>query len=266
MKTCQCGRELEKNETYCGICIPASETSKERRKGGLLGRIKGVISQTSSQTDSVSEEEASDIKSKIQAQLAEKLEQAFEVVMRQKDEQYKKAPQKIPCKEEVRKLISDCALSNAGISGGASLMPGPAGMVAVIPEVMMVTRSQIGLVYDIAAAHGKKDLMTKDLAAMVFASALGRGAGSLLIMKGGDVIVRQLSKGVLKTLFNKVLAGRIAHSVIKSSVSKWLPGVGAAAMAAWSNYTTRKIGERANRIFASDLKFQGTLSDKDLVE
>ena len=118
-------------------------------------------------------EEKVSLSKKMEAQITEKLESAFESVVNQKNEFYQSNPEKIPEIGSVGKLISSAALTNSAVSGGASLIPGPYGMLAVIPEIILVTRNQISLIYDIAAAHGKKDLMTKELAAMVFVSALG---------------------------------------------------------------------------------------------
>jgi hypothetical protein len=89
---------------------------------------------------------------KMQSQLQEKLEDAFESVVNQKNEFYKNNPQKIPEKSTINALISSASLANSAISGGSSLIPGPWGMLAVVPELVVVIRNQIALIYDI----GKK--------------------------------------------------------------------------------------------------------------
>jgi len=50
-----------------------------------------------------------------------------------------------------------------------------------------------------------------------------------------------------------MLAGRITQQALKSAISKWLPVVGAAAMAAWSNYLTRQVGKKADEIFQKEI-------------
>ena len=40
---------------------------------------------------------------------------------------------------------------------------------------------------------------------------------------------------------------------LKSAISKWLPVVGAAAMAVWSNYLTRQVGKKAIEIFEKEI-------------
>lgn len=201
----------------------------------------------------------------MEEQITENLSDAFESVVKQKNEYYQNNPQKIPEIGSTGKLISSTALTNSAISGGASLIPGPYGMLAVVPEIILVTRNQISLIYDIAAAHGKKDLMTKELAAMVFVSAMGSGAGSLLVVHGGKYLVRRTSLRVFQRLIT-ILGGKITQQALKSTISKWLPGVGAAAMAAWTNYLTRQIGKKATEIFSSNIEFEDNIIDIELVE
>lgn len=202
---------------------------------------------------------------KIESQLKEKLEDAFESVVKQKNSYYEKNPQKIPEKNTTTSLISSVALTNSAISGGSSLIPGPWGMLAVVPELVVVIRNQIALIYDIAAANGKKDLMTKELAAMVFASAMGTGAGGLIAVHGSKYLVKRASLQVFQKLI-QILGGKITQQVLKSTISKWLPGVGAVAMAAWTNYMTRQIGKKANEIFSSEIEFEDSIADIELIK
>lgn len=202
---------------------------------------------------------------KMQAQITEKLEDAFETVVKERNDYYQNNPVKIPEKGAVSSLIGSTALTNSAISGGASLMPGPWGMLAVVPELILVNRNQIALIYDIAAANGKKDMMTKELAAMVFVSAMGTSAGGLLVIHGGKYLVKRASLQVFQRIV-VILGGKITQQALKSAVSKWLPGVGAAAMAVWTNYMTRQIGNKANEIFSSSIQFEDSIVDIELIK
>lgn len=93
---------------------------------------------------------------KMEAQITERLGDAFESVIEDKNEYYQSNPKTIPTVSEIDDLISSVALKNSVISGGASLIPGPWGMLAVVPELFLVIKNQIGLIYDITAANGKK--------------------------------------------------------------------------------------------------------------
>ena len=205
------------------------------------------------------------VSEKMQAQLQGKLEEAFAAVVNQKNDYYQKNPSKIPEKSAINSLISSVALTNSAVSAGSSLIPGPWGMLAVVPELVLVIRNQIALIYDIAAANGKRNLMTKELAAMVFASALGTGVGGLVAVHGGKYLIKRTSLGVFQKIV-LVLGGKITQQALKSTVSKWLPGVGAIAMGVWTNYMTRQIGNKANEIFSSEIQFEDAIVDVELIK
>lgn len=44
-----------------------------------------------------------------------------------------------------------------------------------------------------------------------------------------------------------MLGGTVTLRLLKSMVAKWFPGVGVAAMAAWSKYATNMIGKKAQQ-------------------
>lgn len=201
---------------------------------------------------------------KMQSEISEKLEGAFEAVVNQKNDYYKNNPQEIPKFDSIKSLISSAAMTNSAISGGSSLIPGPWGMLAVVPELIVVIRNQISLIYDIAAANGKKDMMTKELAAMVFASSIGTGTGGFLIVQGGRYIVKRASLQVFQRIIG-MLGGKITQQVLKSTISKWLPGVGAIAMAAWTHYMTKQVGKKAAEIFSSEIQFEDKIADIELI-
>lgn len=196
-----------------------------------------------------------DISEKMQEEIASRIDDAFDVVIKQKEEYYLKNPSKIPNLSEIDSLISNCALKNSAISGGSSLIPGPWGMAAVIPELVLVIRNQISLIYDIGAAHGKKDLMNKELMVSVFLYAMGSTAGGLLVVHGGKYFVKRATLRIFQKLI-AILGGKITQQALKSAISKWFPGVGAAAMAAWSNYSTRQIGKKAQEILSSEIEVE----------
>ena len=165
----------------------------------------------------------------------------------------RKNPNNLPQLDSVSGLISSYTRNNAAISGGASLIPGPWGMAAVIPELTLVIRNQIQMVYDIGVANGKQAQLTKELLMGIFLTAMGSSAGSLLTIHGGKILVRRASLQVIQKII-AMLGGRLTQQVIKSTVSKWLPFVGAAAMATWTGYMTKNIGEKANELFKLEIE------------
>lgn len=181
------------------------------------------------------------------------LNSAFDYVIENRSDYYRKNPSNLPQLNSVSGLISSYTRNNAAISGGASLIPGPWGMAAVIPELTLVIRNQIQMVYDIGVANGKQAQLTKELLIGIFLTAMGSSAGSLLTIHGGKILVRRASLQVIQKII-AMLGGRVTQQVIKSTVSKWLPVVGAGAMAAWTGYMTKNIGEKANELFKLEIE------------
>ena len=196
------------------------------------------------------------IAEKMQAELQDKLMDAFSGVIAERKEMYRKEPTAVPVRGEIDSLIKKVAAQNALISGGSSLVPGPWGMLAVVPELVLVIRNQIGLIYDIGRAYGKtEEELETELVVGVFVYGMGASASSVLVMHGGRYLVKRASLRVMQQVI-ALLGGKITQQALKSAVSKWLPGVGAVAMAAWSNYLTRKLGEKAVEILQKPVAFE----------
>ena len=194
----------------------------------------------------VSSQELS-VSEKLQNELTEKIEDAFNYVIKTKNQEYRDNPGAIPTIDQVPGLIAKAANVNSIISGGASLVPGPFGMLAIVPELAAVIKNQIELIYDITRAYGQKESADPSLLLGIFVQAMGTSAGTLIVLHGGKYVVRRASLSVLQKLIT-ILGGKITQQALKSAVSKWLPVVGAAAMAAWTNYMTRSIGNKAVEI------------------
>ncbi len=204
--------------------------------------------------------ERNDIADKLQAQLAEKMMGLFDAVVSERSSYFAQNPSQIFDQKSVSSIINSYSVTNAGISGAASLVPGPFGMLAVIPELGVVIRNQLAMIYDIGMVYGKEDVLNKELLAGVFLTAMGASAASLLLMHGSKVLVKRVTLRVFQKAV-VLLAGRITQQALKSAISKWLPGVGAAAMAAWTGYMTLQVGKKAEEILSREIE----LSD-DTVE
>lgn len=201
----------------------------------------------------------------METKITDGLQTAFESVLESRNEYYQNNPDKIPGPAAVDALVRAAVTQNAAISGGASLIPGPWGMLAVVPELLLVINNQIKLIYDIGAAHGRKEMITKELLLGVFISAAGSSAGSLLVMQGSKVLVRRASLQVMQKMI-ALLGGRITQQALKSAISKWLPGIDAAAMAAWTGYLTKQIGDKAREIFQHEIVNDPSTPDIELIK
>lgn len=203
---------------------------------------------------------------KLQLELAAKMLDTLDFVLSGRSTYYRENPDKVPSPVAVPSLITSYARTNMAVSGGISLIPGPWGMAAAIPEVAILTRNQLAMIYDIGMAHGKSNVLNKELLAGVFLAAMGTSTGGLLVMHGGKVLVRRAALRVFQRVI-MLLAGKVTQQMLKSMVSKWLPFVGAVAMATWSNYITRQIGEKAVDILAKPIDIaegvEGEMTDEN---
>lgn len=118
---------------------------------------------------------------KLQIQLAEKIIGLFDLVVSDRSKYYRDNPDKVPNPASIPSIISSYSNMNMVASGGISLIPGPWGMAAAIPEVALLIRNQLAMIYDIGMAYDKSKVLNKELLAGVFLSALGTSAGTLLV-------------------------------------------------------------------------------------
>ncbi len=204
------------------------------------------------QNDTKAESESKEVANTIQSKLAEKMMGVFELVVSDRSGHFAKHPDKIPDKKSVQSIIDSYSKINFAISGAASLVPGPWGMVAVIPEIAAVIRNQLAMIYDVGMAYGKSKVLNKELLAGILITAIGSSTGSLLVMHGSKVLVKRVALRVFQKIV-ALLAGKITQQALKSAISKWLPIVGPAAMAVWSNYLTRQVGKKAIEIFEKEI-------------
>jgi hypothetical protein len=72
----------------------------------------------------------------MEERLVEGLDAEFESVLKSKKEYYSMHPGDIPSRRDIDALIRTSMAKNAGISGGASLIPGHGGMIPVVPELI----------------------------------------------------------------------------------------------------------------------------------
>jgi uncharacterized tellurite resistance protein B-like protein len=94
---------------------------------------------------------------------------------------------------------------------------------------------------------------------------MGAGTGSLLIMQGSKVLVKRVALRQFQRIIG-ILAGKITQQILKSAISKWLPVVGAAAMATWSIYWTRQVGKKAIEIFEKEIVLSEEIIEEMLLD
>ena len=201
------------------------------------------------------------MKENIEKKISEGIENAVGMVINEREKHY--ANNSAPTKDMIQKMVSNYSNANAAISGGTGLIPGPLGMAATVPEIILIIRNQLTMVYDIAKANGHNEI-TKELMLGVFINAMGNATGNLLIVHGQRIVVKRVGARALQKII-VILGGKITQQAAKSMAAKWIPIAGAAAMAAWSKYSTNKIGTKAVEIFSKEVVLEDNeVQDLDL--
>ena len=188
-----------------------------------------------------------------QANFNQKLEDLFTSVITERRAFYSKNPGAVPRQANVGDIIGGYANNNALISGSISLIPGPLGMAAALPELVLVFRNQLQMVCDIGRAMGKDREMSTELLLGIFARSLGVGAMGVMTIHSGKVLVRRSSLRILQSII-AALGGKITQRALKGMIGKWLPGIGAMAMGYYSRYTTIEMGQKAVEIFGMEIE------------
>lgn len=208
----------------------------------LLRKRTNKAESTANNTDSLRE------------QLEDKMFDLFGQVVDNRSEYYDSHQDELPTVQSLPKLTKYCANQNAAISGGASMVPGPLGMVAVVPEITWIIKNQVEMVYDIGVAYGHRKQLSPELLASVVGYALGAGTLGLIALHGQKVLVKRASLRLMQKLV-KLMAGKVSQRLLKSMVGKWVPVAGAVALAAWSKYSTHAVAKKAVSIFEKEFEF-----------
>lgn len=184
--------------------------------------------------------------------LSEFLEGAFEHIALSRRRYFEAKPGARRSKDAVEQIIASYANQNAMVAGTMSLVPGPFGLLTIAPELTLVLRNQIQMIYDLGVAHGKESQLNSRLLLGIFASAMGGGAIGLVAASGGKVVVKRASLRVIQKVI-VMLGGKITQRVLKQLLTRYVPVAGALAMAFWARRTTSELGREASRLLEGEL-------------
>jgi uncharacterized protein (DUF697 family)/tellurite resistance protein len=189
--------------------------------------------------------------STIQENVNEKFLLALNSVITEREKYYIKNP--APSVTAIDAIIKSYSITNAAVSGGIGLIPGPWGIAAAVPEIIAIIRNQIAMIYDIGKAYGKTDeILCRETILGIFASASGSAGIGLISIHGSKIIVKRASLRIIQKII-AILGGKVTQKMIKSIVSKFFPLAGAAAMATWSKMTTHSLGKNAKEMFSKEI-------------
>jgi hypothetical protein len=155
-----------------------------------------------------------------------------------------------------QQLAKAASLKAAAFSGTLALPSGPAGLLTIIPDLMMVWRLQGRMVADIAAVYGKTAVLTREgMLHCLFKHAAAHALAGIVVRTGGGLLIRRASGGLLRSALGKVGLA-ISERLASRSVTRWLPVVGAAGAGAYAYYDTSRVARTAIEVFASEVRLE----------
>jgi hypothetical protein len=166
-------------------------------------------------------------------------------------------PQTATPDRRAAQLCEAAARTTAKISGLAALAPGPLGLFTVLPDLIAMWRIQSQLVSDIASVYGKTaNLSREHMLWCLFKHSAAQSIRDVAYRAGERYLIRPLSLKALQKLTTSI-GVRLSERAVGKAVARFLPLVGAAGVAGYAYYDTRKVGSAAMDIFSREPVFLG---------
>lgn len=153
----------------------------------------------------------------------------------------------------VRELARAAARRAAAISGGLALPPGPLGVLTLVPDLVAIWRIQAQLVADIAGARGRSGSLTREqMLWCLFRHAASHVMRDVVVRGGQRVIVHRLTVSALQSIASR-LGVQLSQQLVAKAASRWVPGIGAAAVAAYAWWDTERVARVADDLFSREI-------------
>jgi len=157
-----------------------------------------------------------------------------------------------------REIVRSAAVRAAAVAGGLAVPPGPLGMLTILPDLYTIWKIQAQMTADIAGAYDKKLFLRKEqMMYCLFRHAGGQVVRDLVVRVGERLLIRRAAMNVLQRIMRRIGIG-VTERIAARSISRWLPIVGAGAIAVYAYYDTRQVGATAIEFFGSELAEDAT--------
>jgi hypothetical protein len=157
---------------------------------------------------------------------------------------------------QVQRLARQAGRRAALISGGLALPPGPLGVLTLVPDLIAIWRIQAQLVADIAGARGRSGSLTREqMLYCLFRHAASQMLRDVVVRTGQRAIVHRLTVGAIQSIASR-LGVQVSRQLIAKSASRWVPGLGAAAVAAYAWWDTERVARTADELFSRELEIE----------
>ena len=150
-----------------------------------------------------------------------------------------------------RALARRAAARAAAVSGTLALPPGFLGMLTVLPDLIAIWRIQAQMVSDIAGLYGRDMQLTRThMLYCLFRHAASHLTRDFVVRAGERFVIRQLSGGALRSVLTGI-GINVTQRLAGTAASRWLPVIGAAAVAAYAYFDTLQVAKTAMRMLAT---------------
>jgi hypothetical protein len=167
---------------------------------------------------------------------------------------------------EVRRLARQAARRAAVISGGLALPPGPLGLLTLVPDLIAIWKIQAQLVADIAGVRGRSGSLSREqMLYCLFRHAASQLLRDVVVRSGQRVVVHRLTVSTVTAIANR-LGLQVSQQLIAKSAGRWVPGLGAAAVAAYAWWDTERVARTADELFARELVLDADTIDLPIGE
>jgi hypothetical protein len=150
------------------------------------------------------------------------------------------------------------AARNAALVSVSLALPPPFGMLTVLPDFFLIWKIQRQLVADIFALHGRTVELTRThMLYCLFRHMASQVLRDVVVRAGERAIVRQLSTQALTSTLQS-LGLSVVQRVAGTSVSRWVPLAGAAAVGAYAYWDTLQVARTARGVLATTTPEHGS--------
>ena len=150
-----------------------------------------------------------------------------------------------------KSLARKAATRAATLSGALALPPGVFGLLTVLPDLIAIWRLQAQMVSDIAGLYGKDMQLTRThMLYCLFRHAASHLTRDFVVRAGERFVIRQLSGGALRSVLTGI-GINVTQRIAGTAASRWLPVIGAAAVATYAYFDTLQVAKTAIRMLAT---------------
>ena len=151
------------------------------------------------------------------------------------------------------RLARKAAARAAALSGALALPPGALGLLTVLPDLVAIWRLQAQMVADIAGLYGKEMQLTRThMLYCLFRHAASQLARDFVVRAGQRFVIRELSGGALRSVLTAVGIS-VTQRAAGTAASRWLPVVGAAAVAGYAYFDTLQVAKTAVKMLETPM-------------